>query len=250
MKSGDHWILIVSISDWKLYREFYIQLLVTILLLIALVVTVILSFLFAKRSRKRAGEDALQRKEYRESRKKRERRGVNRQYRNRILAFMLFVMLLSMYSVVSATYRWGNAQMRNKAQEYENDLSEWISTQKSILDMFVSAISSNPDMLKDYEGTILAIVNSWDLHLIEFTLQAKDSRQSECVDSFIDLSANLLRRCDIIMKNNDRQVVFLLMQPENGDPTVPIDRVLSTWAQKGMPDVAVSYRQEQVNSGP
>lgn len=153
-KSGNDWILIVSVSDWELYRTSYIQLLVTIILSVALFITVILTFVFAKRSQKRTGEDALQRKKYRDSRKGQESRGVNKRYRNRILVFMIVVMIFSLYTIVSATYSWGNAQMQNEAKKYEYNLSKWVDEQKSILDMFVSTVSSNPDMLKDYEGTI------------------------------------------------------------------------------------------------
>ena len=158
-RAGNGWILIISVNDWELYQESYIQLIVTIVLLLAFVVTVTLVFLVSKRRQRREGEDALQRKRYHESRKRTAGGGVIRQYRNRILAFMIVVMLLSLYTIVSATYSWGNAQMQSEAEKYEHDLSRWIDKQKSILDMFVGTISSNPDMLKDYEGTVSYLDN-------------------------------------------------------------------------------------------
>ena len=154
MGAGDNWVLIVSVSDWELYHTFYIQLIITALLLAALIVTVIVSFVSAKKGREQTEDEAVQRRKTFESRGKREGRSVNKQYRNRILAFMIVVMLLSLYSIFTATYHRGNVKMQNEAQKYENDLSEWISTQKSILDMFTSAIASDPDMLQDYEGTV------------------------------------------------------------------------------------------------
>jgi diguanylate cyclase (GGDEF)-like protein len=153
-KSGDDWIMIVSVSDWELYKSSYIQLIVTVLLLLAFIITTVLTAILARRNQKREGEDVLQRKEYSDSEKRKEGRGVNKRYRNLILAFMIVVMLISLYSIFSATYRWGNAQMKSEAERYENTLQEWIETQKSILDMFVSAISSNPEMLENYEETI------------------------------------------------------------------------------------------------
>ncbi len=153
-KSGSGWILIISLSDRELYQESNNQIILTVILLAALILTVVLAFFLAKKGRKREGEDALQRKEYHEERKNQESLGVNRQYRSRILAFMILVMLVSLYSIVSTAYRWGNARMQNEAKKYESNLSQWFDTQKSILDMFVSIISSNPDMLGDYEGMI------------------------------------------------------------------------------------------------
>ena len=154
LKSGNGWILIVRVSDWELYQTAYIQLIITVILLAALCVTGILAFVSEKRNRKRAGEDALQRKKNRENRRNKEIRGVNKRYRNRILVFMIIVMILSLYAIVTAAFSWGNARLQNEAAKYEYNLSKWIDTEKSILDMFVSTISSNPDMLKDYEGTI------------------------------------------------------------------------------------------------
>ena len=81
-------------------------------------------------------------------------KGMNKRFRTMILAFMILVMLISLYTNVSATVKWGNVLMQSEAQNYEFQLSEWINTQKSILDMFVSLISTHPEMLDDYEGTV------------------------------------------------------------------------------------------------
>ena len=80
--------------------------------------------------------------------------GVDKRYRTTILIVMVLVMLISLYTNIDASYRWGNARMVSEVNTYEYKLSEWINTQKSILDMFVSVISTNPEMLRDYEGTV------------------------------------------------------------------------------------------------
>ena len=217
-KSGNGWYLIVSESDWDLYRNSYVQVMVTAMLSIALFIIIIILYLLAVRSQKReesalaakeeflngitgelreplsrildssskgnvenindygaemsrihdAGErlsemigqilsySSIVRTEKKEiSREKsRKGKGMNKRFRTMILAFMFLVMLISLYTNVSATYRWGNVLMQSQAENYEFQLSEWINTQKSILDMFVSTISTNPEMLDDYEGTV------------------------------------------------------------------------------------------------
>ena len=113
-----------------------------------------------------------------------------------------------------------------------------------------TALVANRELFQDiYRYMVrLASVNGWDLHLIEFTLQAKEGEaRKDYLERFIALSAKLLRNCDVILRYNDSQVIFLLMEPENRDFRVPVDRVLHAWAQEGMPEVAVSYQQEQVN---
>ena len=79
---------------------------------------------------------------------------MNKQFRTMIISFMALVMVISLYTNVSATYRWANVMMQSEAKNYEFQLSEWINSQKRILDMFCSVISTHPEMLDDYEGTV------------------------------------------------------------------------------------------------
>ena len=71
-----------------------------------------------------------------------------------VTAFLVFVMIISLYTNISSASSQGNVTMQKEAARYEYSLSEWIDTQKSILDMFCSVISTNPEMLDDYEGTV------------------------------------------------------------------------------------------------
>ena len=91
-----------------------------------------------------------------ESRKNRAFKGnaMNKRFRTIIVLFMIIVMVISLYTNIYVTWKWGSMRMQNTAKTYEFMLQEWINTQKSILDMFVSTISTNPEMLDDYEGTI------------------------------------------------------------------------------------------------
>ncbi len=217
-RSGTGWYLIVSESEWDLYRDSYIQLFITIILSFALFGIVIILYVFALNSQKKT-EEALRSKEEflnritgdlreplstimhvsdrdyasqiedygselsrihragadlsemidkilsfssivrTESKKDTdishaEKGAMNRRFRTLITLLMIFVMLVSLYVNIYATTRWGNQMMHSKADEYEYRLSEWIDTQKSILDMFVSIISTHPEMLDDYDGTI------------------------------------------------------------------------------------------------
>ncbi len=217
-KSGNGWYLIVSESDWNLYQNSYIQLVITIMLSLALFAIIIILYLLAVKNGQRV-EDALASKEaflsgitgelrdpltrildssskeneeniedyseemarihaYGESlsemigqiisynsivrTENKDRtysnffRGkeMNKHFRTVILTFMTLVMLISLYSNLSVAYQWGNELMQSQAKDYEYQLSEWINTQKSILDMFVSTISTNPEMLEDYDATI------------------------------------------------------------------------------------------------
>nr|MCR5719824.1 histidine kinase [Lachnospiraceae bacterium] len=79
---------------------------------------------------------------------------LNKRYRSLIFLLMFLGMAFSLYSNIMVSYGWGNSRMRSKAAQYEYELSEWTNRQKSLLDMFVSVVSTNPDMIDDYEGMV------------------------------------------------------------------------------------------------
>lgn len=79
---------------------------------------------------------------------------ISMRFRNTIIGVLAIVMAFSCYLNISTTYKLGHASMTTQAQNYQYQLSEWINTQKSILDMFCSIISTNPEMLQDYDYTI------------------------------------------------------------------------------------------------
>lgn len=94
----------------------------------------------------------------------------------------------------------------------------------------------------------LASVKGWDLHLIEFTLHASGEKElSDGMNRFILLSEKLLRSCDVILKYNSSQAVLLIMEPENSDFMIPVNRLIDEWTKENVPDVTVSYKHEQVN---
>ena len=97
---------------------------------------------------------SLKKTQVQDGRRTKAAKSMNRHFRTWIILLLLIVMAVSLYVNMSATYRWGNVQMQRSAEDYEFSLAEWINTQKSILDMFASVISTNPEMLEDYEGTV------------------------------------------------------------------------------------------------
>ncbi len=227
-KSDIGWYLIVSESDWDLYKISYLQLFTTVILSFILFSIIIILYSSVVKSQKNTEEaltaketflknmtrelqvplahiikssandglenennyeivfshihssaqklseminqiisySSLVQMERKESTKRKEKqdnssnslrvveRAINKRFRTFILVLMLLTAIITLYSTVSATSRWGKAQMKNDVNNYEYQLSEWINTQKSILDMFSSIISTHPEMLDDYEGTV------------------------------------------------------------------------------------------------
>ena len=214
-RSSGGWIFIVSISDWALYKNAYIQLMVTIVLSVALFSIIIVLYLGTIKSREKAERALRSREEFlsritgefaeplkrilshsnresmehtedygeamaaihsagtrlsemlsqimsyksivlvgeKEARSERAD-GLNKRFRTLVLGVLLAVMVVSLYTNISSAYSLGNARMKGVADEYAFHLSEWIDTQKSILDMFVSTLSTNPGMLSDYDSAV------------------------------------------------------------------------------------------------
>ncbi len=215
-RSSNGWVIIVSESDWELYKSSYIQLIVTLLLSTSLFALVIVLYVFAKRNQQKA-EDALESKEefllgitndlhgpltkilesskidaventedFRESFVRIHESGeklsemidqivsysyivnsekeqtsnkkinphMNRRFTRWILIFMVVVMAVSLYVNTSATIRWGDEMLEAEGKEYEYELSEWINTQKSVLDMYCSLFSTNPELLDDHDEAV------------------------------------------------------------------------------------------------
>lgn len=79
---------------------------------------------------------------------------VSSKFRNIIIVLMSISMLISVFSISWVTTRWCRARMSETVGRYENQVSEWTNSQKNILDMFCNDISTNPDILKDYDKTV------------------------------------------------------------------------------------------------
>ncbi|MCR4908159.1 MAG: response regulator [Lachnospiraceae bacterium] len=79
---------------------------------------------------------------------------INTRFRTLILFLLLLVMGISIYTNITATYSWGTNLMRSEVDRYSDQFSAWVENKKAILDMFCSIISTNPDLLTDYDECV------------------------------------------------------------------------------------------------
>ena len=211
------WYLIVSESDWSLYKASYLQMIGTAVITLLLLVAIIDFFVITDR-REQASQELVREKSriieklagqiqlplqalletetagnafsgsesaeemvrirtaarqvmealrdaepIREKTEKKEKtlRGeknrtlrMNARFRTKILLLILLVIVIGFASNLWVTLRWGNEKIRSEVSGYDYMLTEWVEKQKSILDMFCSVISTNPEMLNDYGSTV------------------------------------------------------------------------------------------------
>ncbi|SFD14507.1 cache domain-containing protein [Ruminococcus albus] len=75
-------------------------------------------------------------------------------FRRLIIIALMLVFVMSLYVNTTSTLRWGRSQMREELDGYSQKLSSWVSAEKSVLDMFCSMISAEPELLDDYDGAV------------------------------------------------------------------------------------------------
>ncbi|WP_051656633.1 cache domain-containing protein [Butyrivibrio sp. AE3004] len=79
---------------------------------------------------------------------------VSSKYRIIIIGLMSFSMLVSVASISWMTTRWCDARMQQMVGYYESQVTEWTTSQKTILDMFCVNISTKPEILNDSQEII------------------------------------------------------------------------------------------------
>lgn len=80
--------------------------------------------------------------------------GVNKRVRLAIIAVISVAMVISILLFSVSNLRLGNQQIREEANHYEDELSQWITEQKSILSMFCNMITANPEILDNYDECV------------------------------------------------------------------------------------------------
>ena len=79
---------------------------------------------------------------------------LSKHFRSIIIGALSIVLALCVYINISSSMSYGTSQMQKAVATYDSQVSSWIKTQKSILDMFCSNISTDPDRLKDYDSMV------------------------------------------------------------------------------------------------
>ncbi|MCR4896064.1 MAG: response regulator [Lachnospiraceae bacterium] len=106
-------------------------------------------------------ERYLDNRGFKEEKKKRKEILVEkfRDDRSRILVVGIFItliitMFVSIFISSRAMMEGGNNRMKAEAENYVHELDVWIAEQKSLLDMFASNISANPDIMDNYDEAV------------------------------------------------------------------------------------------------
>ncbi len=151
-KTDSGWYIIESENDWELYKESYRMIIFILIMTVVFFGLILFLYILSEKNKKRA-ENSANAVEHNKLTLK-EHGSANKRISKTVVLFMIGVMIVSLYMNMTATYRWGNQRMQSDANSYSYRLSEWVTTQKSILDMFCDVISANPSILDDYDYTV------------------------------------------------------------------------------------------------
>lgn len=78
----------------------------------------------------------------------------SRRIRIGVVTTLLVTLVIVMFFCVYISAGWGNTRLSREADRYENQLSEWVTEQTSILYMFTDTISAQPEIMDDYETAV------------------------------------------------------------------------------------------------
>ncbi|MBQ4405004.1 MAG: response regulator [Selenomonadaceae bacterium] len=71
-----------------------------------------------------------------------------------IVSVLVAAMSVAFVICLTTTVSWGDTKMNRQIDTYDNQLTNWVERQKSILSMFVNVISSNPKLMDDYPSAV------------------------------------------------------------------------------------------------
>lgn len=75
-------------------------------------------------------------------------------FQRSLLIAMIFTLVITMAFTANIVITLGESRMEKEVESYRADLSEWMTGQKNILDLFAKSITANPDVLLDYDRTV------------------------------------------------------------------------------------------------
>ncbi len=74
--------------------------------------------------------------------------------RNGVVLVLVLALISAQIICINSTRGWGDSKMLNETENYENQLTQWITKQQSILSMFTNIISEHPELLDDYDSAV------------------------------------------------------------------------------------------------
>ncbi|MCR4625771.1 MAG: response regulator [Lachnospiraceae bacterium] len=74
--------------------------------------------------------------------------------RNGIIGIMAGTLLAGLIMCMVTTTRWGDTRISKEADKYNNEVTQWMLQQQSILRMFTDVIAANPEVLDDYDYAV------------------------------------------------------------------------------------------------
>ena len=145
------WYMMCSVSNWDLYRESYFQLLRNSLVSVLFILAIVVLYFMGQRHRQKDGSDEkvqVQKRKIEFTEKK------QRRYQVGITSILVFTMIIVIVYTVNTTITRSISNMEEELLAYSDKVGEWVQEQKGILDMFASVITEDPEILKDYDGTM------------------------------------------------------------------------------------------------
>ncbi|MCH5250697.1 MAG: response regulator [Lachnospiraceae bacterium] len=148
MENG--WYMMCSVSNWDLYQGSYFQLLGNSVVSVLFILAIIVLYFIGQRSRRKDNDSEVQIQNRKIDFTEKEQR----RYKIGITLILVLTAIIVIVYTVNTTINGSISNMEEELQEYSGKVGDWIQEQKSIMDMFDSVVSADPDILNDYDETV------------------------------------------------------------------------------------------------
>ena len=149
-RTENGWYMMCSVSNWDLYKESYFQLLRNSVVVVFFVLAIVVLYFAGQRSGRKDGDTGIHIRRKKIELKERE----HRSYQIGISMILVFTMIIVIVYTVNTAISGNISNMEEELQEYSDQVRDWMLEQKDILDRVDRALTTDPDMLNDYDRTV------------------------------------------------------------------------------------------------
>ena len=77
-----------------------------------------------------------------------------RYIRNGIIGVLMAALLIGFAMSFGSAYRWGSTLIGKEADNYNNEVTQWMLEQQSVMKVIADTLAYNPEVLDDYDGAV------------------------------------------------------------------------------------------------
>ena len=149
-RTENGWYMMCSVSNWNLYKGSYFQLVRNSVVSVLFILSIVVLYFMGQKGKQAEGANAVQIQERKIDLTEKEQR----RYQIGITLILVFTMIIVIIYTVNTTISGSLLNVEDELQGYSDKVESWVLEQKSVLDVLDSVVTTNPEILDDYDETL------------------------------------------------------------------------------------------------